>query len=99
MGSIARWLWMTHDRIDGDELPFTQAYLAVTLGVRRAGVTVAPETLETDDLIRRRRGIIVVSDRKRLEETASASYGVPEEEQRRTTSMNESHRPVHGLLN
>lgn len=51
MGSIARWLWMTHDRIDGDELPFTQAYLAVTLGVRRAGVTVAPETLETDDLI------------------------------------------------
>ncbi len=38
---LARWLLFAHDRVDGDELPLTQAFLSIMLGVRRSGVTIA----------------------------------------------------------
>lgn len=80
---LARWLLMAHDRLDGDELPLTHEFLAVMLGVRRPGVTNAIHILEGERLIRARRGRQIVLDRKRLEEAAGGSYGVPEAEYRR----------------
>ena len=53
------------------------------LGVRWAGVTVALNRLEAQDLIRRRRGTITILDRKRLAETTNGFYGGPEAEARR----------------
>ena len=62
-----RWLLMTHDRIDSDELALTHEFLAIMLGVRRASVSEVLESLEKEKLIRNTRGVIVVVDRKRLE--------------------------------
>jgi CRP-like cAMP-binding protein len=80
---LARWLLMTHDRVEGNELPFTHEFLSIMLGVRRSGVTVALDLLENDGLIQRGRGVIVIFDREGLEAAACDFYGVPEAEMRR----------------
>ena len=80
---LARWLLMAHDRLEGDNLPLTHEFLSLMLGVRRAGVTEVLCTLESQGLIRRTRGQIIVQDRKGIERRAGKSYGVPEAEYRR----------------
>jgi CRP-like cAMP-binding protein len=80
---LARWLLMCHDRLDGDDLPLVHEFLALMLGVRRSGVTVAVQTLEGAGMIKARRGVIRVLNRETLEEAAGGSYGVPEAEYRR----------------
>ena len=82
-GRLARWLLMAHDRLDGDELPLTHEFLALMLGVRRAGVTVSLQKLESDGLVVAKRGVIVVEDRAGLIGLADRLYGVPEAEYRR----------------
>jgi CRP-like cAMP-binding protein len=70
---LARWLLMAHDRIDGDEIPITHEFLSVTLGVRRAGVTVALNLLQQRGAIQLSRGCVEIVDRLTLE-SASATY-------------------------
>ncbi len=77
---LARWLLMCDDRVEGGEVPLTHEFLAIMLGVRRAGVTVGTHLLEGKGLIRARRGRIAILDREGLEEEARGYYGVPEEE-------------------
>jgi CRP-like cAMP-binding protein len=73
----ARWLLMTHDRVgEADQFPLTQAYLAIMLGVRRAGVTVAAGALQDAGFITYHRGGIHVRDRVGLEGAACECYGV-----------------------
>jgi CRP-like cAMP-binding protein len=80
---LARWILMGHDRIRGDRLPLTHEFLALMLGVRRAGVTEALHSLSRQGFIAASRGAVTVIDRKGLERTARESYGVPEAEFRR----------------
>ena len=80
---LARWLLMAHDRLDGDELPLTHEFLALMLGVRRAGVTESVANLESEGMIRARRGRITVKNRPSLEKRAAGFYGIPEAEHRR----------------
>jgi CRP-like cAMP-binding protein len=77
---FARWLLMAHDRVDGDDVELTHEFLALMLGVRRAGVTVALQVLEDRKLIRNWRGTVVIRSRRGLEEAANGSYGLPEAE-------------------
>jgi CRP-like cAMP-binding protein len=80
---LARWLLMAHDRMPGDEIPLTHEFLAIMLGVRRAGVTVALHALEGERLIRARRGSVTVVERPGLEAAAGAAYGTAEAEYER----------------
>lgn len=80
---LARWLLMAQDRLDVAGLPITHEFLALMLGVRRAGVTVAVQSLEDDGLIRGGRGTIRIVDREALTDKAGGIYGCAEEEYRR----------------
>jgi len=74
---------MWHDRIREDELFVTHEFLALLMGVRRQGVTVALHELEGKGFIRSVRNRVRIIDRVGLERTANGFYGVPEEEYRR----------------
>jgi CRP-like cAMP-binding protein len=80
---LARWILMAHDRVAGDTVLLTHEFLALMLGVRRAGVTEALHDLAGLGLIASNRGEIAVRDRKGLERHAGHSYGVPEAEYKR----------------
>lgn len=80
---LARWLLMAHDRAEQDYVNMTHALLAIMLGVRRPGVTVALNALERRALIKVGRGTVTILDRRGLELTAKESYGRPEAEYRR----------------
>jgi CRP-like cAMP-binding protein len=77
---LARWILMTQDRLGQDELPLTHEFVSMMLGMRRPGVTVAVQTLESTGLIRTARGRITVLDRARLEALAEDAYGLSETE-------------------
>jgi CRP-like cAMP-binding protein len=73
----ARWLLATHDRVGGAAgFALKQEFLAVMLGVRRAGVSVAAGALQDAGLIRYRRGGVRVLDRVGLERAACECYGI-----------------------
>ncbi len=71
---LARWILMTHDRADGDDLELTHAFLATMLGVRRSAVTIAAGHLQEQQLIRYSRGRIHVLSRSGLEELSCGCY-------------------------
>ena len=73
---LCRWLLLSHDRLNSDELVMTQELIANMLGVRREGVTEAAGNLQKDGLIRYRRGRITVLDRQGLERRACECYAV-----------------------
>jgi CRP-like cAMP-binding protein len=77
-GRLARWLLMVHDRVGSDQFNLTHELLAVMLGVRRPGVTVAMHVLEGQHLIRSTRARVQIVDREGLEALVSTSYGIPE---------------------
>ena len=77
---LARWLLMAHDRSPGDSLRLTHDFLALMLGVRRAGVTIALHRLESEGLISTARGTILIIDRAGLEQRTGGFYGAPERE-------------------
>lgn len=75
---LARWLLMCQDRLGRDELDLTHEFLALMLGVRRSGVTVALHKLEGEGLIRSTRGCVVIRDRGGLVARTEGFYGAPE---------------------
>lgn len=71
---MARWLLMTHDRVDGNEFPLTQEFLGQMLGVRRPQVSTAGVALQRAGLIKYTRGKISIVDRHGLERAACECY-------------------------
>lgn len=75
---LARWLLMADDRVSGAEIELTHEFLALMLGVRRAGVTTAINQLREKRLVSAHRGSITILNRTGLLSEAHDFYGVPE---------------------
>jgi CRP-like cAMP-binding protein len=73
---LCRWLLLSLDRLEGNELLMTQELIANMLGVRREGVTEAALKLQSQGLIRYARGHIQVLDRAGLERRTCECYAV-----------------------
>jgi CRP-like cAMP-binding protein len=71
----ARWLLMTHDRLQHTDLPLTQEALAEMFGVARTYMTRIAGALQRRGAISYRRGIVRVERRDLLEEAACECYG------------------------
>jgi CRP-like cAMP-binding protein len=77
---LCRWLLLSHDRLDSDELVMTQELIANMLGVRREGVTAAAGRLQEQGLISYARGRIRMLDRRGLEAAVCECYRVVKDE-------------------
>ncbi len=84
---LCRWLLMTHDRAESDELQMTHEFISNMLGVRREGVTVAAHRLQEAGMISYVRGHIDILDREQLLEHVCECYGVVKAENERLLGL------------
>ena len=77
---LCRWLLLSMDRLEGNQLVMTQELIANMLGVRRESVTESALNLQRAKLIRYARGRIVVLDRQGLEQRTCECYAVVKRE-------------------
>jgi CRP-like cAMP-binding protein len=89
---LARWLLTVSDRLESEDFPLTQEFIAQMLGVRRSGVTVAASTLSRAGMISYQRGQINILNRKDLEATSCECYGVIQKEFARLLGLLPSNR-------
>jgi CRP-like cAMP-binding protein len=76
---LARWLLLSHDRAEADELTLTQDFLSVMLGVNRPTVTTSAIILQGAGFIKYMRGHITILDREGLEDFACECYETVQE--------------------
>jgi CRP-like cAMP-binding protein len=77
---LCRWLLLSHDRVQSDELLMTQELISNMLGMRREGVTVAAARLKDAGLIDYTRGHIKILDRAGLEAAVCECYRIVKDE-------------------
>jgi CRP-like cAMP-binding protein len=70
----ARWMLMTHDRVQRDRFELTHHVLSQMLGVRRASVTESAQALSEMGAIEYRRGMVTIVDRVALERASCECY-------------------------
>jgi CRP-like cAMP-binding protein len=68
---LARLLLLVRERVQSDEISLTHEQLALMMSVRRAGVTVALQHFQAEQLIGRERGSMTILDREGLKAKAS----------------------------
>jgi CRP-like cAMP-binding protein len=71
---LARWLLTARDRMESDEYPLTQEFVAMMLGASRPTVTTVASTLQKAGLITYHRGHLTILDRKKLEAASCECY-------------------------
>jgi len=86
---LCRWLLLSLDRLESNELIMTQELIANMLGVRREGVTEAAGKLQRLEIIQYHRGHITVLDRASLEKQCCECYLVVKNEFNRLLNQNQ----------
>jgi CRP-like cAMP-binding protein len=77
---LSRWLMISREILDSDEIPLTQELLSQMLGVARTGVTMTAGVLQQTGLIRYRRGHITILDREGLAGASCECYRIVKQE-------------------
>lgn len=77
---MARWLLTTQDRVGSNEFALTQEFLGQMLGVHRPTVSETAQRVQSQGLIRYRRGVITILDRAGLELVACECYRIVADE-------------------
>lgn len=77
---LCRWLMLSQDRLQSNELRTTQENIASLLGVRREAITEAARKLQDAGLIGYSRGKIAILDRPHLETRVCECYAVVKHE-------------------
>jgi CRP-like cAMP-binding protein len=73
---LARWLLLSHDRIESDQLPLPAEFLAKLLGRSRAQAMLTAGILHTAGFVQYNGGELTVTDRDALESVACSCYWV-----------------------
>ena len=73
---LCRWLLMTHDRAQSDELQMTHEFIANMLGIGREAVSLTANRLQVKGVINYVRGHIRILDRAQLEGCVCECYEV-----------------------
>lgn len=71
---FARWMLMTHDRVEGDSFYLTQEFIADMLGVHRPSVSLVAGAFQQAGFLKYSRGQLSISDREGLEDAACECY-------------------------
>jgi CRP-like cAMP-binding protein len=69
-----RWLLISHDNARSSSFSLTHEFLAMMLGVQRAGVSITAGILQKAGYIRYNRGLVTITDRLGLEAASCECY-------------------------
>lgn len=73
---LARWLLLTHDRLDSNLVRTTHDFLSRMVGTDRPSVTLALAELEREGIIQPSRGSILIENRRKLEQISCECYSL-----------------------
>jgi CRP-like cAMP-binding protein len=73
---LCRWLLLTADRLQEDDLPLTHEFISLLLGANRATVTLTIGSLKKAGLIEHHRSSIRILDRESMEASACECYQI-----------------------
>lgn len=73
---LARWLLLTHDRLDSNLIHTTHDFLSRMVGTDRPSVTIALAELEREGVIQASRGSILIQNRRKLEQRSCECYNL-----------------------
>ncbi|WP_165973815.1 Crp/Fnr family transcriptional regulator [Paucimonas lemoignei] len=71
----ARWILISHDRVQGNQFQLSQEFMADMLGVHRPSVSLIAKRFQQAGLLDYKRGVVTVLDRAGLEATVCECYG------------------------
>ncbi len=92
---LARWLLISHDRVNVPVMALTQDYMCVMASALRSSISLAASAFKRDGLIAYSRGRVEILDRAGLERRACECYAADHEDRRELdTAYRAGRRPV-----